>query len=76
VVPFFINTAVRFEDYHTKSEQNIVRIRRIFFFMVLNTLIIPILGVSTGVGVFNYFKENGVKTTSVFSSSLLLNSKQ
>lgn len=71
VIPFLIKVSVELEDYQTKSDQNIVTIRRIFFFMVFNTLLLPVVGVNTGVALFNAFKEKGVNTPTYLAQNIL-----
>ena len=42
MIPCLVDISVMFEDYQTKSELKIVTINRNVFFMLLNTLLIPI----------------------------------
>lgn len=47
IIPFLIDVSVLFEDHQRESNIQISIIWRIFFFMLLNTLLIPITEAST-----------------------------
>lgn len=49
MIPFLIDIACFVEDYRRKSTRSNNLMRRIFFFMFLNTLILPILKTSVHV---------------------------
>jgi hypothetical protein len=57
VIPGLIEVSIAFEDYQTRSDQNIVIVRRVFFFMILNTLLIPVTGTTTAVQLFERFRD-------------------
>lgn len=46
IIPFLIDAACLVEDYKRKSTRSNNLMRRVFFFMFLNTLILPILKTS------------------------------
>lgn len=47
IIPFLIDISVLFEDHQRESNIQMTIIWRIFFFMLLNTLLIPITESST-----------------------------
>jgi hypothetical protein len=44
VIPFFIDLSCEYEDFRRKSSRQISIMRRIYIFMLINTLIIPLCG--------------------------------
>lgn len=51
LIPAFIDIMVIFEDFHTKSERQRSILKRVFFFMLLNSLLLPLTG-ATAINVF------------------------
>jgi len=39
--------------------------------MLLNTLLLPVIGVNTGVKLFDAFKKSGVKTPNLLAENIL-----
>ena len=52
VIPGLIDISVLFEDHRRESSVQVTIIRRIYFFMILNTLLIPITFTSTALEFF------------------------
>ena len=49
MIPFLIDAACLVEDYRRKSTRSNNLMRRVFFFMLLNTLVLPICKTSVHV---------------------------
>ena len=49
IIPMLIDVSVAFEDYETKSQMENVRIGRIYFFMLLNILLIPVSSATSAI---------------------------
>lgn len=47
IIPLLIDLSISFEDYETKSQMENVRIGRIYFFMILNIILIPVTAASS-----------------------------
>lgn len=47
LIPFFIDIMVTLEDHPTKSSRQITILNRNFFFMLLNSLLLPLTGLNT-----------------------------
>ena len=47
LIPFFIDIMVTLEDHPTKSSRQITILNRNFFFMLLNSLLLPLTGLTT-----------------------------
>jgi len=60
IIPLLINISVTFEDHETKSSMENVRIGRIYFFMLLNIVLIPITSTSTAVELFTQVTKKGL----------------
>jgi hypothetical protein len=53
LIPFFITLFADWEDFYSKSERQISIMNRNLFFMLINTLFIPLLGGPTLAAFFN-----------------------
>ena len=60
IIPFLIDLAVMFEDHQRKSTVQMTIIWRIYFFMLLNTLLIPITESSTTQYFFQKLKNKNI----------------
>jgi hypothetical protein len=47
LIPFFIDVMVALEDHPTKSSRQITILNRNFFFMLLNSLLLPLTGLAS-----------------------------
>jgi hypothetical protein len=47
LIPFFIDIMVLIEDFPTKSERQLAILNRNFFFMLMNSLLLPLTGLTT-----------------------------
>jgi hypothetical protein len=47
LIPFFIDIVVMMEDHKTKSSRQVTILNRNFFFMLLNSLLLPLTGLTT-----------------------------
>lgn len=47
LIPFFIDIMVLMEDHKTKSSRQVAILNRNFFFMLLNSLLLPLTGLTT-----------------------------
>jgi hypothetical protein len=47
LIPFFIDIMVMCEDHRTKSSRQIAILNRNFFFMLVNSLLLPLTGLTT-----------------------------
>lgn len=56
IIPSMIDFAVHREDYQQKSSIQVTIIQRIYFFMFLNTLLIPISETSSALSIFKKFE--------------------
>ena len=57
LIPELVDFSITLINLETKSEQEKVRIRRIYFFMILNTLLIPVTSTQTAVGIYKWAKD-------------------
>ena len=72
VIPLLVDLSAASEGYHTKSEVKIVTTHRIYFFMLLNTLLIPVTGSASALNLFESVQgESVAKVPSMLSANLM-----
>ena len=70
--PLLVGTSIKFEDYRTKSDKTVVFLNRIYFFMFLNTILIPISGQATFFKLAkNLSNKNAEELPSMFATNLM-----
>ena len=47
IIPLLVGICVKIEDFDTRSERQIATLNRNYFFMLINTLFLPITGSAT-----------------------------
>lgn len=60
IIPLFINLSVTYEDHESKSSMENIRIGRIYFFMLLNIVLIPITATASAVELFDNVAKKGI----------------
>mmetsp|Transcript_29859 Transcript_29859/g.45611 ORF Transcript_29859/g.45611 Transcript_29859/m.45611 type:complete len:255 (+) Transcript_29859:1483-2247(+) len=72
ITPFLIKTSSEFEDYTTISSKTRSIIWRLFFFMLFNTLLLPISETSTALVLLKNIEDKGVTGWPTLLSSNLM----
>jgi hypothetical protein len=73
LIPVIINFSIDFEDHLTESSKLNTKIFRIFFFMLLNTLLLPITETSSSLVLAERFKDTDILSWPLFLSTNLMN---
>lgn len=60
IIPLLINISVTHEDHESKSSMENIRIGRIYFFMLLNIVLIPITATGSAVELFDNASKKGI----------------
>jgi len=60
LIPSLIELSILFEDHIRQSSVQSSIMRRIFFFMLLNTLLIPVTATSSALLLFDQLKDQGI----------------
>mmetsp|Transcript_1681 Transcript_1681/g.2969 ORF Transcript_1681/g.2969 Transcript_1681/m.2969 type:complete len:601 (+) Transcript_1681:302-2104(+) len=72
IIPSLVDLSVTFEDHKRESSIQVTIIRRIYFFMILNTLLMPITETSTAVLFFENLEDQKIQDwPSMLSSNLM-----
>ena len=72
IIPYLIYLLVLFEDHRTKSDRHLAVLNRNFFFMMLNSLLLPLTGLTSIKAFFQAIKEQDlVDWPAYFSANLL-----
>lgn len=72
LIPFFIDIVVMMEDHKTKSSRQVAILNRNFFFMLLNSLLLPLTGLTTIKSFIQALEEQDVMNwPSYFAKNLL-----
>ena len=61
IIPAMVTICVKFEDFDTRSETQIAILNRNYFFLLVNTLFLPITGAATIEAFVEIFNASGTK---------------
>lgn len=68
-----VSLAVNFEDHKTKSGMLEAQINKVFFFMILNTLLLPVTEASSALVLADYLEKIDITSWPAFVASNLMN---
>lgn len=71
IIPSLIDLSVQFEDHRRYSGVQVTIIRRIYFFMLFNTLIFPVTATSTALVLAEKLKDNITSWPSMLASNMM-----
>ena len=71
LIPLCIDISSEFEDYRRQSAKQVSIMDRIYFFMLVNTLLIPITASSTAMLYFKKFSDNITHWPNMISTNLM-----
>ena len=72
VIPLLIDISCEFEDFRRKSSRQLSIMKRIYFFMLLNTVLVPIASSQTMLYFFEQLKSRDIRTWPELLSSNLI----
>jgi len=72
IIPSLVDLSMLFGDYQRESNLQISIIRNMFFFMLLNTLLIPITEASTAQVFFTHLEKVGIEEWPTLLSSNMM----
>tara|TARA_B110000285_G_scaffold48711_1_gene55217 strand:+ start:458 stop:940 length:483 start_codon:yes stop_codon:yes gene_type:complete len=77
MIPTFVDLTLKaFKGYLTRSDRDKAKMKRIFFFVTLNTLILPLVTESSAMGIYEDFSKRlaGNGTGAIFDLPTLISS--